>query len=260
MNYFRAIAAAFLQQWRTLSIGISSIGYFIGAIPSALVIGWIALKSNNQEVMTYLLIGAPLINVWNNVVLNVGWSLDEEIYGRVLDFSIISRTPLMVVQFGKALAHLISQVPTGLVALVTMIITIRHVPSIADIPSLLLSMIFIIIGMVTFSLCMSPVAVLAGGRGGFFTIFMSLGIMISGFMFPISRLPDWLQVIARIMPTSWAMSGVWKAITGYPSFWSMIEVWGWFLVTTGAMLFVTWLLFRAVEKRIKVTGELNAYW
>jgi ABC-2 type transport system permease protein len=259
MGQLLAIKAAFVQQWRNLSIGISSIGYFIGAIPSAIVVGWIAHKSGNPEVMTYLLIGAPLINVWNNVVLNVGWSLDEEIYGRVLDFSIISRTPLMVVLFGKALAHLASHVPTGLTALITMVIMIHQVPSVADVPSLILSMLFIIIGMVTFSLFMSPLAVLAGARGGFFNIFMGLGIMISGFMFPISRLPDWLQVIARIMPASWAMNAVWKSITGYSSFWSVLEIWGWFLATTGLMLLVTWFMFRAVEKRIRITGELSAY-
>jgi ABC-2 type transport system permease protein len=259
MGLFNAIRAAFIQQWKNLSIGIASIGFFIGAIPSAIVVGWIAHKSGNPDVMTYLLIGAPLINVWNNVVLNVGWSLDEEIYGRVLDFSIISRTPLMVVLFGKALAHLVSQVPTGLTALITMAIMIHQIPSVADFPSLVLSMLFIVIGMVTFSLLLSPLAVLAGARGGFFNIFMGLGIMISGFMFPISRLPGWLQVIARIMPTSWAMNGVWKSITGYTSFWSVIEVWGWFLVTTGVMLAATWLMFRAVEKRIRITGALSAY-
>lgn len=255
----RAILAAFLQQWKEVVNSIMNLAYFFGAIPTVAVIAWVGLKSGNSDVLTYLLVGAPLIHVWNGVILRVGWSLSDEMYGRTMEFTLTSRTPLMMVMLGKSLAHLVYGLPTGIVSLLTMLIIVRQVPSVADIPSLLVSFLFILLGLAVFSLLMAPLMVLVGGRAGFFNVFMSLGVMISGFLFPIDRLHSWLTAVARALPTSWAMDGIWQSITGYQSYWSIIYAWGMCILVSAFILGVTYLMFRAVEKRIRVTGVLGVY-
>jgi ABC-type polysaccharide/polyol phosphate export permease len=254
-----AIGAAFIQQWKEVASSLMNIVYFIGAIPTAIVLAWVAKNSGNSEVLTYLLVGGPLINMWNSVIFRTGWSLSGEMSGRTLDFTLVSRTPLMLAMWGKSLAQLVYGIPTWITSLVTMLLFIRQMPSVADYPSLVVSVILIMVGLSVFSLFMSPLMVLVGGRAGFFNIFMGLGVMISGFMFPIDRLPYGLMVIARLLPTSWAMSGVWQSITGYDSYWSVLFAWGACLLTSVLILFFTYLMFRAVEKRIRVTGILGRY-
>jgi ABC-2 type transport system permease protein len=259
MNNLRAITAAFTQQWKEVANSVMNMGYFIGAIPTVAVIAWVAYRSGNPDVITYLLIGAPLIHVWNGVILRVGWSLSDEISGRTMEFTLVSRTPLMMVMLGKGLAQVVYGIPTGMVALITMLIIVHQVPAVADIPSLLFSLILIVAGLAVFSLFMAPLQVLVGGRAGFFNIFMGLGVMISGFLFPINRLPTWLMVTARVLPTSWAMDGVWKSITGYDSYWSIIGAWGACILASAIILLITYLMFRVVEKRIRITGVLGVY-
>jgi len=259
MNILRAILAAFIQQWKTTGAGSINLSFFFMAVPNVAVIAWIALRSDNPQVLTYLLVGAPLAFIWNGVILRVGWSLSTELFGRTLEFTLISRTPMILALFGKALAHIAYGLPVGVVALITMFIVTRQLPQVASFPLLIVSLFLVIVGLAIISLLLAPSVVLAGGRGGFFNVIMALGVLVSGFMFPIDQLPTWLEVIARLLPTSWAMYGVWQSIIGPESLWPVLGAWGACLLTSAALLAVTYWTFKVVERRIRVTGILSTY-
>jgi ABC-2 type transport system permease protein len=255
----RAIQAAFIQQWKELSNTVMVLGYIVGAVPTSIVIAWVALKSGNPNVVTYLLIGAPLAHVWRGVVLRVGWSLDDELWMRTLEPAMISRTPLIVIFFGKALANLVFGLPAAIAALFSMLIVIRQFPAVADVPSLMVSLLLLIISIVIISLMMAPLVILAGGRGGFFNAIMSIGVLVSGFMVPIDTLPLGFKVAARILPTSWAMDGVWNSITGYTSYNTILGAWGGCILMCAVVAGGTYLMFQTVEKRIRVKGLFGTY-
>jgi ABC-2 type transport system permease protein len=255
----RATLAAFRQQWSQTASSIMNLSFLIGAIPTVAVIAWVAIRSNSPDVLTYLLIGAPLVGVWNGVIFRVGWSLNEELTGRTLEFALISRTPLILVMLGKSLAQLAYGIPAGIVSVITMLIVIRQFPTVASVPSLIISMVLVLIGLAASSLLLAPLMVLVGGRAGFFNAIMALGVMASGFLFPIDQLPFGFEVVSRLLPTSWAMSGVWQSIVGAASIWSLLGDWAACLLTTSVIYVITYLMFRAVEKRIRVTGVLGTY-
>lgn len=258
-NMVRAILAAFIQQWKTTATSIFSLSFLITAVPTVSVLAWIAIKSNSADVFTYLLVGAPIMAIWNGVVFRVGWSLSSELSGRTLEFAMISRTPMMLVLFGKTLAQLAYGIPTGIIALLTMFIVTRQLPAVANIPCLIVSLLFVIIGLAVTSLLFSPLMVLVGGRAGFFNAIMPLGVLVSGFMFPVDQLPIGLEVFARLLPTSWAMSGVWQSIRSIDTLWSIFAAWGACLLTSALLLIITYIMFKAVEKRIRITGALGIH-
>lgn len=178
-------------------------------------------------------------------------------WARTLEFDIVSRTPLMLILFGKSLAQMLYSLPTGIFSLITMFLVIRQVPAVSDIPSLVVSLVLIIISLIIISLLMAPVAVLAGGRGGFFNAINALGVLVSGFLYPVARLPAALAVFARLMPSSWAMDGVWKSVHGYESYWSILGDWGACILSIAVWLFLIYLLFQTVERRIRIAGTLS---
>jgi|WetSurMetagenome_2_1015567.scaffolds.fasta_scaffold147117_2 ABC-type multidrug transport system permease subunit len=259
MGYFIAIRAAFIQQWKEISNAVVTLGYIIGAIPTSIVAAWVALKSGRPEVLTYLIVAAPLIHVWRGAILRVGWSLDDELWQRTLEPAFISRTPIIVAFFGKALANIVFGLPAGIAALLSMLVIIRQIPAIADVPSLIISLVLILLSISVTSILMAPMVILAGGRGGFFNAIMTIGILISGFMVPIKTLPLGFKIAARFLPTSWAMEGVWKSITGYTSYWEILQSWGGCLLMCAFIGTVTYLMFRAVEQRIRIKGLLSTY-
>ena len=258
-NIVRAILASFTQQWKTVATNIFSLSFIVQFILVVAVLSWIAIRSDSTFVLTYILVGAPLMAIWNGVVFRVGWSLNSELSARTLEFAMISRTPMIFVMLGKSLAQLVYGIPTGIIALLTMFLITRELPMVDNLVFLVLSLLFVIIGITVISLLFSPLMVLVGGRAGFFNSIMPLGVLISGFMFPIDQLPIGLEVIARLLPTSWAMYGVWHSITGTESTWSMLGAWGACVLTSALLLSITYLMFKAVEKRIRITGVLGTY-
>jgi hypothetical protein len=55
------------------------------------------------------------------------------------------------------------------------------------------------------------------------------------------------------------MDGVWKSISGYESYWSIIIAWAGCIMMSAVVAGITYLLFQAVEKRIRVKGVLSTY-
>ncbi len=259
MNNIQAVLAAFSQQWKTTASDLASLSMFFENIPLAAVLAWMAMQSDTPEVLTYLLVGAPLMAICNAVIFRVGGSLNNELFGHTLDFSLISRTPLMVVLFGKSLAQLVFRIPMGVLTLLVMFIVTRQLPEIASPLLLVVSLVFVFIGLITVSLLLAPFMVLVGGRAGFFNAIMPLAVVLSGFLFPVDRLPLALEALARLMPTSWAMACVWQSINGPDSAWSYPGTALACLLTSFLLLTVAYLMCRIVEKKLRVTGELVTY-
>jgi ABC-type multidrug transport system permease subunit len=257
MGNLNAIFAALVLQWKETAKSLANLGYIFGFVPNVAVMAWVALRSNNPDVISYMLVSVPLVGIWNGVVLRVGWSLEEEMWARTMEFNLVSRTPLMLILLGKSLAQMLYSLPTGVFSLVTMFIVIRQMPSVYDIPSLVVSLILIIISLIIISLLMAPIAVLAGGRGGFFNAINALGVLVSGFLYPVARLPAALAAFARLIPSSWAMDGVWKSVSGYDSYWSILGDWGVCILACAVWLFIIHLLFQGVERRIRIAGTLS---
>lgn len=259
MNTIRAVLAAFLQQWKTTSTDIASVSMLLENLPLAMVLAWMAMQSQTPTILTYLLVGAPFMSISNGLIFRVGGSLNSELFGHTLDFALVSRTPLMVVLFGKSLAQLIFRIPQGAVTLLAMFIVARQLPEVASLPLLFIAMVFVFIGLVTLGLLFAPFMVLVGGKAGFFNAIMPLAVVLSGFLFPIDRLPLALEILARLMPTSWAMASIWQAINGPESVWSFISTGLACILTSALLLMVTYLMCRIVEKKLRVTGELITY-
>jgi hypothetical protein len=68
-----------------------------------------------------------------------------------------------------------------------------------------------------------------------------------------------LEAVARLIPLSWAMDGVWQSINGTGTLASAFSDWGLCILTSAVWLGVTYLLFKVVIKRIRVTGALGTY-
>ena len=95
-------------------------------------------------------------------------------------------------------------------------------------------------------------------RGCYQCIF-DIGTVLSGFLYPVTQLPGALQIAARFLPTSWAMEGVIRSVEGSASNWRIAGDWSAALAIAAVYLALTFLMFRKVEKRLKVTGALGTF-
>ena len=226
------------------------------SVPITITYTWLAIQSDNSDLLTHILVGAPMIAVWATMSLQAGQFLDSEIWNQTLLFILISRASLPVVMLGKMLGEVIMHMPTAILSVSIVLILAPQIPSIASPGLFVVSIIVALISLVSFTFIMAPFVVMARGRAGFMAIFILAGIVLGGFVYPIDRLPMAFGIVARVLPTSWAMSSVWESIGGISPWSSIALKWATSLLMSSTYLVSSHLLFKVIRKRITVGGTL----
>lgn len=257
-NYY-ALIGAFLQTWRNVRRSAGYANFVIAGIPNVVILAWIANRSDNPIAITYIAVGSSLMLVWTNAVFRMGWALSEERWGGLLDASLVSRTPIIVTMLGKSIALSFFSLLTGAGAFILILLVSNHPISITSLPLAVLSLGVTLFVMICTGFLFCPITVLVGEPAGLFATVMPFGVVCSGFLYPIDILPSALQAIARGLPTSWGMESIIMAVTGSGSTGDIIIKLIVALALAVVYLLITQILFRLVEKRIRVTAILTTY-
>ena len=231
----------------------------IGAIPTTAMLAAIASGSGNPAVVSYIAVGAGLMIVWNSAPSRMGWLISEELWAGTLELNLMSRSPFMLTLFGKSLAVTIFNTLGGLIAFGTVLIVSQDLIEVSNLALIPGSLFFAMLAIISAGFVFAPLFILVGGRGGFFNAIAPFGVVCGGFLYPIGILPVGLEVVARCLPTSWAMSGMIHTVQGTGSNWSIVEDWAVSLGLTIVWLWLTHYGFKKVESRVKVTGVLSTY-
>jgi ABC-type multidrug transport system permease subunit len=250
-----AIWGAFAQQWKVLSPDWNWIMGMLANVPLVAVFAWIATQSGRSSVVGYLAIGVFLMTLWNQCQVGIRWSVYGEAFQGTIEFSLISRAPLGVFLLGKALAQAAAAARPALAALVVALVVSRQMPSVADPLGLAVAACVAVIGVVATAFAFAPLSVLAARQLDPIVALRPFVIVFSGFLYPVSSLPVGLEGFARVFPTAWAMDAVLISLEGggreSPLFSTAVAV------GLAAIYFVlTFVMFRLVESRVRVSGAL----
>jgi ABC-2 type transport system permease protein len=257
-NGWMAVWAACWTHWKTTTSTLWSLSFLISSVPIVAVWGWIAIQTPDRSVLSYLMVGAPLMAIWHSVFYGIVGSLRGEINYRTIEFNMISRTSVLTVLFGRAMAMMTFGVPAGIVAVATMLIVARQAPEIASYPWLFSSIVFVFLGLTVTGMFLAPISALTNRyHGGMFSPLIPIITVLCGFVFPVSELPAGLAVLAHFLPSTWAMESALQAIRGPESTWAVLSGWLICLAVGAGMLVVTFFLYKMVEKRLRITGLIS---
>jgi ABC-type multidrug transport system permease subunit len=194
--------------------------------------------------------------LWSTGVFTTGWSLSDEHFQGTLELTMTSRTPLMLVMLGKTLAIMASLlISTVVVFLVVLAFAQRFTP-VDSAVMLFVSGLLALASVVAAGFVFAPFSFLQGAKGGFFNAIMPAGTVFSGFLYPVDLLPPSLEVIARLMPTAWAMDAVVRSINGGGPAWRIVGDWALCALLVVAFFAVSAYLFGVAERRVRVSGNL----
>jgi ABC-2 type transport system permease protein len=251
----RAMRFSFRQQWRLTFTPYDMSFPVITALAPAIGAGWVVGNSGNPVAVSYVFVGSALMAMWTLGVFYTGWSLATEHYQGTLDLLMTTRTPVVMIVFGKALAILAWQMPASVVSFLVVLAFSQGVRAVAEPGLLLLSGILATFAVVAFSFVFAPIGYLTGARNGWFTALMPLGSAISGFLYPIGLLPSGLEEVAKCIPSSWAMQAVVRSVNGTDAS-KIVTDWGLALLLMAVYAAVTVVLFQIAEDRARKTGSL----
>ena len=229
---------------------------FMQSVGLAVTIAWISGRSGNAVALAYALIGAAFMQIWNWSVWRTGWSLSDEQLQGTLELMMTTRTPLIVVMFGKMLAITVFMTLSGVLVFLIVLVIAQGVPHIALPGLFLISMAFAFMAVISSSFIFAPFTFLLAGRGGFFNAILPFGMLVSGFLFPARLLPAGLQTVAHLMPTSWAMNAIVLSIYGDGGLGDILACWGYVFLLTVIYLAAAGRFFMMAEHRVRITGNL----
>lgn len=86
--------------------------------------------------------------------------------------------------------------------------------------------------------------------------FLGLSSLVGGVLFPITVLPDWLQIVARLNPVTYALDAMRTALLGGPRFQAVWRPLGVLLLFAVVLLPFSMAVFAGALRRTKTTGTL----
>ena len=257
IDNFRATTASFVLYWRLHIWGARNVIILFSNVPHLVAIGWIASTSGDSTVLSYIYFGSLLYPIWNLGTFRLAWFVVAEVLEQTFDPVLVSRTPLMLDMLGKALAILSATAVQAPIAIFTIWAVSQRLPEVGSYPLLLASLLIAMFSVFSVSFLFAPFHTLTGGRVGVLNAIWPLGIVVSGFLYPITELPLGLQVIARLLPTSWGMEGIKESIEYAGNAGMILRQWS---ITLGISLLyfaATAGMFLFAERRVRLTGSLE---
>lgn len=253
---FRAFWTSFALQWREVRPGLATLTIFFVPVPTMAVIGWVAGKSESPEVIAHVAIGAMLMTIWNLGVFRFGFMLQNEVAQQMIDPMLVSRAPIILAMLGKSLGHLAGLAVITPVSVATILVMAQQAPAVQHPGALAVSLPVAGFALVSAGLVLAPFQVLSGGKEGALNSLQPLGVVLSGFLYPIDVLPAGLIFVSRMLPTSWAMRAIDSAIAGDASLARLTTYCALALLLSALYVLVAVFLFQRVDRRIRMRGSV----
>ena len=259
MTYFYALATIFVLHLRNSANLWTFLGVSISIVPLIAVVTWITTQSPDSQPTAYISVGVILMAMWQTCVFFAGRSLASEFHEGTVDYTMVSRMPLRVVMLAKSVATLAVAIPSSVLAFATVQLVSRELIDVERPLFLLISIVVAAWSITVVGYLFAPLFVLVRGRGGFFNAFQPLGIVLSGFLYPVSQLSGEAQIVARLLPTSWAMDSVIRSIDPGESIARIIADWGAALGMSVVVLAATLFMFGKVENALRRNGSVGRF-
>ena len=255
VRWLYALSGAFKQQWKTnADIRRDPLG-LVANVPLVAIIAWIATNSDRPGVLAYLAIGVFLMTLWNQTQIAMRWTIIHEAFGGTLEFNLLARVPLMMLLLGKALAHAASGMLPAVVAFATAVLIAQRAPEPESVLGVIAAVGTALLAVLATAFIFAPMQVLAARQLDSVAALRPFVVVFSGFLYPVSFLPPVLEGFARLLPTSWAMSGLTRALNDGATAAMAADL----LLSLGlsvAYLTAAYVMLGLVERRVRSNAAL----
>lgn len=255
MHHVRAAVRAFEMSNKMRVINaFTYLGWLVYPLIIA-ILGLLILAHGSAAKTAYAILGGGLIGYWGLAYQEGGNEIQNERWSGTLEQVMACPTPLAVIVVGKIasslLFGLLSFIPTVLAAYFLWHVSLQGVDPLPFVVSF---------GVLTFSffsvaIALAPLYAMWRWSNALINGFEIGLFALCGFMFPVSQLPQWLQAFSALLAPAWATRSLYAA-TGQ-SYGHDYLLWcGIAIAISCGYLVISWFLFRLVDVRARVTGQL----
>ena len=254
MSLLRAIAASFVVQLKLRVVSpLSWFAVVLQPVIFSAVALVLATGSGQRGHVAYAVLGGGLVGLWGATLYNAGLDIQAERWNGTLEEVYGSPTPLAAVMAGKVAASILVAVGSFAACLVVAAAAFGVSLDVDPLP-FAASLVLTVVSFYSVGLILAPFLVLIRLVAGLVNALELPLYLLCGFMFPLSVLPLWVQAASGALAPTWAIRALYasagEATPDYPSWW----LWTAALLVVNAGISAG--LFRLVDRRVRVTGQL----
>jgi ABC-2 type transport system permease protein len=255
MHHVRAAARAFEMSNKMRVINpFTYLGWLVYPLIIA-ILGLLILAHGSAAKTAYAILGGGLIGYWGLAYQEGGNEIQNERWFGTLEQVMACPTPLAVIVVGKIasslLFGLLSFIPTVLAAYFLWHVSLQSV----DPVPFAVSFVVLTFSFFSVAIALAPLYAMWRWSNALINGFEIGMFALCGFMFPVSQLPQWLQPFSAVLAPAWATRSLYAA-TGQPDAHAYFLWCGIAIAISCGYLLISWFLFRLVDLRARVTGQL----
>lgn len=213
----------------------------------------------NQATLSSTLLGYLIWYYAISAIENMSWNLRDEMQCGQLEQLYMSPAPAQVLLLGRALSTF--GITTAMVAIVAgvMAATFGAVLPLRweALPVFVLTMA----GLFGFGYALGGATLVYKQTGPLSNILTNALLFLNGAILPVDRLPDWLQSVARVLPSTQGIVVLRRVMLGGES---LAAVWAdgslaWLVVHSTVLFVAGWLIYKGCEQVAQRRGSLGQY-
>lgn len=220
----------------------------------ALILG--NVYSDNPLQVVISVVGGGLLGIWGNVLFISAFDITSDRWNGVLEQIVGSPMDISQILRVRCLTNvLLGCVSLGLSVLIAAIF-FKFRLNTGQALWLLVSVVVALIGFWSMGILLANLNAATRKSKLLITTIESPIIVLSGFMFPIDLLPEWMQWIAAVIPVRWAGSLIQASLSAEAADTRQMLVWvGLTLLLSATYYLLSKRMAVVVHDKIRINGE-----
>lgn len=230
---------------------------FFNPIVSTVLLYEMFYNSGETNFFSYVVLGSGLMSLWGCICFSSAGDINRERHGGTLAIIYAAPVKFNEIIMGKILGNTFLSLLSFFICLFISVV-LFHIPIIIGNPLLfIISFLATIISFVVIATIVAYLLMLSRKTELYMNCIEVPLIVLSGFVFPVSILPMPIQIISKILPSTYAVELMRSSVYGVESkdmFWKEFAL----------LLFISFIysvlskkLYRIIDKKVRIEGNLD---
>ena len=213
--------------------------------------------AGEENFLAYVVLGAGLMGLWSCICFSSAGDINRERYSGTLSLIFATPSSFPFIILGKIVGNTLLSLLTLAISLLTELLLFR-VPLRLESPGyFLLALLGAVLTFIVISSVIACLLTLSRKTELYMNCIEIPIILLCGFVFPVTILPEAVRVLSYALSPTWAVELLRMAVWGVTEpalFW---KDYGIMLGITAVYALLSALLYRKIDRRVRVTASLE---
>ncbi len=214
---------------------------------------------SNETLFHYVVLGSGFMALWSSIVFSSASDVNRERFYGTLEIIYVSTVPFAITLIGKIIANTI----WGLISMILSFIYLKFIFQLELVfyhPWLFAgALLFVLLALSVFSFFLALSFTLSRQAEALMNFIEYPIYLVCGFLFPISFLPNWVQVISKLLPPTWGIQLLRDVTAKTLSYQSIMISLTAILILTLLYISIGIYFYRLMDLKVRKSGKLGVY-